>query len=63
VAPLAEVTSSKDLWAKQRKLLVDTLQMCGWNRTEAARILGISRGTLLKRLDMFELPGPRRTER
>jgi DNA-binding NtrC family response regulator len=40
--------------------LVDALALCAGNQTRAARMLGISRNTLLARLDQFGLPRPRK---
>jgi len=40
--------------------LVSALNACAGNQTRAARMLGISRNTLLARLDQFGLPRPRK---
>src|SRR5262249_7728926 len=45
----------------ERDALVEALQRCGGNQTQAARLLGISRRTLLARLDQLGLPRPRKT--
>ena len=42
-----------------RQRVIDALQQCAGNQTHAARLLGISRGTLLARLNEYELPRPR----
>jgi two-component system response regulator HydG len=39
-----------DASAKERETLIDALRKCGGNRTEAARILGVSRVTVWKRM-------------
>jgi DNA-binding NtrC family response regulator len=44
----------------ERQRIVDALEQCGGNQTKAADILGISRRTLLHRLDEFDLPRPRK---
>jgi DNA-binding NtrC family response regulator len=46
---------------KQR--IVDALERCGGNQTKAAKLLGISRTTLLSRLDAYSLPRPRKSSR
>jgi DNA-binding NtrC family response regulator len=44
----------------ERARIVQALEECGGNQTEAAKRLGISRRTLLTRLDQFKLPRPRK---
>jgi transcriptional regulator with PAS, ATPase and Fis domain len=47
----------------ERRRILEALDQCGGNQTEAAARLGISRRTLLNRLDAYKLPRPRkRTE-
>jgi two-component system, NtrC family, response regulator AtoC len=48
------------LQAHERQRIVDELARCGGNQTHAARALGISRGTLLTRMDAFGLTRPRK---
>jgi len=43
----------------ERSRIVDALAQCGGNQTQAAKLLGISRRTLVSRLGEFELPRPR----
>ncbi|HEY0986620.1 MAG TPA: sigma 54-interacting transcriptional regulator [Kofleriaceae bacterium] len=43
-----------------RSRLIDALLRCGGNQTEAARLLGISRRTLVSRLTTYGLPRPRK---
>jgi DNA-binding NtrC family response regulator len=44
----------------ERQRILETLNQCGGNQTRAARALGISRNTLLSRLDDYGLPRPRK---
>jgi two-component system, NtrC family, response regulator AtoC len=44
----------------ERKRILDALERCGGNQTRAARMLGISRNTLLTRLDSYGSPRPRK---
>jgi two-component system response regulator AtoC len=46
----------------ERERIIETLNRFGGNQTEAARALGISRRTLVSRLDEFELPRPRKKD-
>ena len=50
-------TEIRDL---ERTRLVEALQRSGGNQTEAAKMLGISRRTLVTRLSEFNLPRPRK---
>ncbi len=40
--------------------ILGALEQCGGNQTEAAALLGISRGTLINRLDKYGLARPRK---
>ena len=44
----------------ERKRIVNALEECGGNQTKAAEVLGISRRTLVSRLDAYGLPRPRK---
>jgi DNA-binding NtrC family response regulator len=44
----------------ERQRITDALRSCGGNQTKAAELLGISRRTLVNRLDQYELPRPRK---
>ncbi len=44
----------------ERQRILRALEQCAGNQTQAARLLGISRGTLVARLDQYNLPRPRR---
>ncbi len=44
----------------ERKRIMDALEQCAGNQTRAAKVLGISRNTLLARLDQYGLARPRK---
>ncbi|MBI2395963.1 MAG: sigma-54-dependent Fis family transcriptional regulator [Deltaproteobacteria bacterium] len=44
----------------ERDLIVRALEQCAGNQTHAARLLGISRRTLVSRLEQYNLPRPRK---
>ena len=44
----------------ERQRIADALRSCGGNQTRAAEMLGVSRRTLLNRLDQYGLPRPRK---
>ena len=44
----------------ERERIVKALEACGGNQTRAAKLLGISRRTLVNRLDEYGLPRPRK---
>ena len=47
----------------ERERIIATLEQCAGNQTKAAALLGISRRTLIYRLDLFGLPRPRKPSR
>jgi DNA-binding NtrC family response regulator len=47
----------------ERQRIADALDRCGGNQTSAAKMLGISRRTLIERLDAYQLPRPRKGKR
>jgi DNA-binding protein Fis len=40
---------------------VRALEACGGNQTRAAKLLGVSRRTLINRLEQFDLPRPKKS--
>ncbi len=49
-----------EMEALERQRILDALARCGGNQTQAAEMLGISRRTLLRRLDEYAVPRPRK---
>jgi DNA-binding NtrC family response regulator len=45
---------------EKRERLIRALEACGGNQTRAAELLGISRRTLINRLDRWKLPRPQK---
>jgi DNA-binding NtrC family response regulator len=43
----------------ERDQIIDALSRCGWNQTEAAQLLQVSRRTLVYRLKELDIPLPR----
>jgi DNA-binding NtrC family response regulator len=50
----------EELEALERQRILDALERCAWNQTRAARILGLSRGVLMARLDQYGIARPRK---
>ena len=50
----------EEIGALERQRILDTLERCAGNQTQAARLLGISRGTLLSRLTAYDIARPRK---
>src|SRR3569623_911189 len=46
----------------ERKRIVETLEKHGGNQTQVARELGMSRGTLIARMEQYGLPRPRKRD-
>jgi DNA-binding NtrC family response regulator len=44
----------------ERDRIVRALELCGGNQTRAAKMLGVSRRTLINRLEQFNLPRPKK---
>jgi DNA-binding NtrC family response regulator len=49
-----------EMEALERERILKALADCGGNQTQAAEMLGISRRTLLRRLDEYNVPRPRK---
>ncbi|HSN31025.1 MAG TPA: sigma 54-interacting transcriptional regulator [Kofleriaceae bacterium] len=57
-APEASVAESPD--AEERREILEALETCAGNQTHAAKLLGVSRRTLINKLEKFALPRPRK---
>ena len=51
--PANRMGRSAASWEKERTRLIDTLRQVGGNQSEAARILGVSRVTVWKRIKKY----------
>ena len=50
----------RDVAGFERAGIVAALERCAGNQTQAAKLLGISRRTLVSRLDDYGIPRPRK---
>jgi DNA-binding NtrC family response regulator len=46
----------------ERARIIEALERCGGSQSQAARMLGISRGTLISRIEEYGLPRPRKRD-
>ena len=51
---------SSGVSSSERDRVIRALESCGGNQTRAAKLLGISRRTLINRLEQFQLPRPKK---
>ncbi len=51
---------SEELQATERKRILEALEQCAGNQTRAAEMLGISRRSLIHRLETYGVPRPRK---
>jgi DNA-binding NtrC family response regulator len=58
--PTAAGSLRSEVEAFERQRIVDALSACAGNQAEAAKILRISRRTLVKRLAAYDIPRPRK---
>jgi two-component system, NtrC family, response regulator AtoC len=47
-----------DARAHERRRILDALALCGGNQSRAAKMLGVSRRTLVSRLDAYDIARP-----
>jgi transcriptional regulator with GAF, ATPase, and Fis domain len=57
-APPSLASDVEDLTERDR--IIRALEACGGNQTRAAKMLGVSRRTLINRLEQFQLPRPKK---
>ncbi len=58
---LPELPSTEDdAEDEERRRVLAALEACAGNQTQAARMLGIARGTLIARLEKYNVPRPRK---
>jgi two-component system, NtrC family, response regulator AtoC len=53
-------TGATDGAELEKERVISALEACGGNQTRAAKLLGVSRRTLVNRIDGFSLPRPRK---
>ena len=55
-----EINLKQGMEAHEREIIKSALERAGGNQTRAAKLLGISRRTLITRIETYNLPGPRK---
>ena len=53
-----EMPRRSSIAEREKELLAEALQKCGWNKKEAAKQLGISRNTLYQKLKRYKMSKP-----
>ena len=52
--------ASAPIASDERQQILDALEACHGNQTHAAKLLGVSRRTLINKLEKFAMPRPRK---
>ncbi len=50
-----DLSTSKSLWKREEEAIVNALREAGWNKTKAAKILGIARHQLIYRMSKYHI--------
>jgi Nif-specific regulatory protein len=50
-----DIPASKSLWKREEEAIVNALREAGWNKTKAAKILGIARHQLVYRMSKYHI--------
>ena len=58
--PKEELPGDREDSQDERQRLIRALEECGGNQTRAAKLLGISRRTLINRIEQWQLPRPKK---
>ncbi len=56
----APPTLREPIASDERQQILDALEACHGNQTHAAKLLGVSRRTLINKLEKFAMPRPRK---
>jgi DNA-binding NtrC family response regulator len=60
VPPEADPDLKDEMQSLEKRRILQALEDCGGNQTRAAKQLGISRNTLIRKLDRYGVPRPRK---
>jgi len=58
--PTPQDTLRDSIDEMKKRQVVEALEQCAGNQSKAAKLLGVSRGTLIKRLDRYNIARPRK---
>ncbi len=58
--PIRNIDTNSETFAAERARIIAALDQCSGNQTRAAKLLGVSRRTLVSRLVTYQIPRPRK---